>query len=82
VPIYKFKPTAGKEKIAKLKKYKKERDHAKVQAALDRLEKACRSDENIFEYMVQAYRAGATIQEGTDVCRKVYGLDTVQLMKL
>jgi methylmalonyl-CoA mutase N-terminal domain/subunit len=83
VPIYKFKPTAGREKIAKLRKYKMERDNARVLAALERLERACTSeDENIFEQLVLVYRAGATIQEGTDVCRKVYGLDTVQLMKL
>jgi methylmalonyl-CoA mutase, N-terminal domain len=83
VPIYKFKPTAGTEKIAKLKKYKKERDNAKVKVSLERLEKACRSEnENVFEYMVQSYKVGATLQEAVDVCRKVYGLDNAQLMKV
>jgi methylmalonyl-CoA mutase, N-terminal domain len=83
VPIYRYNPHAGAEKIAKLKKYKQERDNKKVQAALARMEKACQSkDENMFEYMVQANKAGATIQESYDVCRKIYGAQKTQLMKV
>jgi methylmalonyl-CoA mutase N-terminal domain/subunit len=83
VPIYKYTPHVGQEKIAKLKKYKQERDNKKVKAALERMEKACLSkDENIFEYMIQANKAGATIQESYDVCRKVYGLDKTQRMRV
>jgi methylmalonyl-CoA mutase N-terminal domain/subunit len=75
VPVYKFEPTCRDRQIERVKKLRKERDSARVARALKELEKACRGDENTFPFVMEAFRAYATLQEVCDVWREVYGLD-------
>ncbi|MEM2983454.1 MAG: methylmalonyl-CoA mutase family protein, partial [Candidatus Bathyarchaeia archaeon] len=56
-------PEARRIKIERLKKFKERRNMKKVKSALDRLLDAALSGENVMEPMIEAFLAGATVQE-------------------
>jgi len=59
--------------IEKTNRIKSERDNKRVRKCLERLEDACMNDENVMEYIIDAVKEYATLQEVCDVFRKVYG---------
>ncbi|MFC2048325.1 methylmalonyl-CoA mutase [Chloroflexota bacterium] len=61
------------EQIKRLKEIKRARDNRKVAQTLDSLRVACKSDQNVMPYVVEAVRAYATEQEICDVYREVFG---------
>lgn len=59
-----------KEKLAALKK---RRNNKKVEEKLQALENACKSEENLMPYLIDAVREYATLGETCDVMRSVFG---------
>jgi|CXWL01.1.fsa_nt_gi methylmalonyl-CoA mutase N-terminal domain/subunit len=61
------------EQVERLKTVKAQRDAAKVKKALEHVENACASNENVMPPVLEAVRAYATLGEVSDVFRKVWG---------
>jgi methylmalonyl-CoA mutase N-terminal domain/subunit len=59
--------------IDRVKKVRAERDDARVQAALAKVEAACRGTDNLMPPVLEAVKAYATLGEVSDVFRKVWG---------
>jgi methylmalonyl-CoA mutase N-terminal domain/subunit len=59
--------------LERLRKLRRTRDKKKHAAALDRLRKACESDDNTMPFLLDAVRAKATLGEICDVMREVFG---------
>ena len=57
----------------KLEQLRKQRDNARVQAALESLANAAGTDANLMPYILESVRAYATVGELCDVLRKVFG---------
>jgi methylmalonyl-CoA mutase N-terminal domain/subunit len=62
-----------KAQVERLRTLRRARDAKKHQRALDRLFKACESDENTMPFILDAVRAKATLGEICDVMRQVFG---------
>ncbi len=63
-----------KAQVERLRKLRRTRDTKKHARALDRLRKACESDENTMPFVLNAVRAKATLGEICDVMREVFGV--------
>ncbi len=61
------------EQISRLREIKRVRDNRKVVQALNELRLACRSDQNVMPYVIEAVKEYATEQEICDVYREVFG---------
>ncbi|MBX7096590.1 MAG: methylmalonyl-CoA mutase family protein [Myxococcaceae bacterium] len=61
------------EQIDRLKQVKAQRDQTKVDAALAKVEAACRGTDNLMPPVLEAVKAYATLGEVSDVFRKVWG---------
>jgi methylmalonyl-CoA mutase N-terminal domain/subunit len=72
-PLLKLDPAVSKKQIAFLNKVKKERDDAKVKAALENLKKVAEGTDNTMPAFIQCAEAYATIGEMCDVLRGVFG---------
>jgi len=59
--------------IEKTNRVKTERDNQRVAECLESVGEACSGEQNIMEFLIQAVKANATLQEVCDVYRKVYG---------
>jgi len=59
--------------IDRLKEIKRVRDNRKVAERLDSLRVACKSDQNVMPYVIEAVKEYATEQEICDVYREVFG---------
>lgn len=59
--------------IEKTNRVKEQRDNKKVKEALDRLADACVNGENVMNYIIDAVKEYATLQEVCDVFRGVFG---------
>jgi len=59
--------------IEKTNRVKTERDNKRVAECLERVGDACSGEQNIMEFLIEAVKADATLQEVCDVYRKVYG---------
>jgi len=57
----------------KLEQLKKQRDNARVQAALESLGNAAATDANLMPYILESVRAYATLGEMCDILRRVFG---------
>ena len=74
VPIFKPDPKrSSARQIEKLKKFKKERDNAKVKQCLAKLEEDTRKGENVMPATIEAVRNYATLGEISAIQLKVYG---------
>ena len=62
-----------KAQVERLRKLRRTRDAKKHEQALERLFKACESDENTMPFILDAVRAKATLGEICDVMRQVFG---------
>ena len=73
IPVLKISEDVERRQIERLNRVRKERDNAKVDAALDALRKATEKDENVMPHVVNAVRAYASVGEIYDVWANLYG---------
>jgi methylmalonyl-CoA mutase N-terminal domain/subunit len=75
VPIKTLQISPGIEErqVADVRSLRTERNSARIKSALDRLEEAAASDENIMPAVLDAVSAYATLGEMCDVLRRVFG---------
>lgn len=59
--------------LKRLEHHRRERDPEAVRRTLDQLERACRGDDNLMPYIIEAVRAYATLGEICGTMRKVFG---------
>ncbi|GLI58109.1 methylmalonyl-CoA mutase [Propionigenium maris DSM 9537] len=71
--LLKVDPIVGKMQREKLAKLRSERDNAQVEANLSSLRKACKGQENVMPYILEAVRSYATLGEICGVMREVFG---------
>ena len=71
--LLRVNPIVGKLQENKIALLKEKRDSAKVEETLVELKKACKSDENLMPYIVEAVKAYATLGEICNVMRDVFG---------
>jgi methylmalonyl-CoA mutase N-terminal domain/subunit len=73
VEILKVDPESEKRQLARLKKWKANRDQAAVDAGLDELRKVAEGDGNLLPPIKEALRAGGSIGEVCGAMRDVFG---------
>jgi methylmalonyl-CoA mutase N-terminal domain/subunit len=74
VVIQKIDPREREKVIERLNQYRKKRDKDKVERSLDRVAYVAeRDDENLFPYVLEAVRYGATVGEISSKLREVWG---------
>ena len=66
-------PALETDQVARLRQLRKERDPARTQEALDRIEQIARGTENLLPPILAAVEAYATVGEISDALRKVFG---------
>ncbi|HKZ94808.1 MAG TPA: methylmalonyl-CoA mutase family protein [Candidatus Bathyarchaeia archaeon] len=66
-------PVVEEKQVETLKTLRRKRDNRKVDAALDRLQKAVNRDDNLMPIIIGAVREYATLGEICEVLRQVYG---------
>jgi len=74
IPILRMDPDGEQRQIARLQELRRVRDNEKVGSALDALRDAATGAANMMPFILDAVRAYATLQEITDVLRKVFGV--------
>ncbi|MBL7120131.1 MAG: methylmalonyl-CoA mutase [Dehalococcoidia bacterium] len=74
VPIFRPNPKSPDIQVERLRRLKKERDNARVEQALRKLEEVSRIDQNVMPAVMEAVKAYATVGEVHDVWRRVFGL--------
>ena len=73
VEILKIGEEAAEKQRSRLEELRRERDDDRVASALERLQEAARSDENLMPRMLDAARAYATLGEIREALEDVYG---------
>jgi len=73
VDILEIDETLEKMQIEKLHRVKNARDNKRVMECLEKLGEACAGNTNVMEYIIDAVKSHATLQEVCDVFRKVFG---------
>ncbi|MCQ4449170.1 MAG: methylmalonyl-CoA mutase family protein [Sulfolobales archaeon] len=72
--IFRVNPAVRERVLQRLKKYRSERDEMKWRDSLNALRKAAENEkENLFPYVLEAVKAGATVGEISGVLREVWG---------
>jgi methylmalonyl-CoA mutase N-terminal domain/subunit len=71
--VFPIDPSLAVGQLARLKKFKEDRDHAKVAALLEDIRVAARGTDNLLYPMKEALRAHATLGEVSDALRDVFG---------
>ncbi len=72
IPILKVPDELEERHLARLKRFKENRDISKMHESLNRIKKYADSD-NLMRYIIDAVRAGATLGEITDSLKEVWG---------
>ncbi|MGA9524831.1 MAG: methylmalonyl-CoA mutase family protein [Myxococcaceae bacterium] len=73
IELLKIDDEVAREQVERLQQVKAERDQAAVDAALAKVEAACRGTDNLMPPVLEAVKAYATLGEVSDVFRKVWG---------
>ncbi|MEK6407118.1 MAG: methylmalonyl-CoA mutase family protein [Acidobacteriota bacterium] len=73
VPLLRIDPELERQQIERLNSVRARRDGDAVSAALDEVEQAARSDENLMPRIIRAVEASATLGEISDRLRAVFG---------
>ena len=74
IKVLKVDPRVRERVVNRLKKLRAERDQMKVRDRLDRIRRVAeKEDENIFEPILEAIKAKATLGEISGVLREVWG---------
>jgi methylmalonyl-CoA mutase N-terminal domain/subunit len=71
--IFRVNPAVRERVITRLKQYKENRDNIKWKDSLEKLRKAAEGNDNLFPYVLDAIKAGATVGEISSVLREVWG---------
>ncbi|HEY9232505.1 MAG TPA: methylmalonyl-CoA mutase family protein, partial [Blastocatellia bacterium] len=73
VPILRINEALEREQVERLRAVRARRDEAATRKALDLIERAARSDENLMPHIIRAVEAYATLGEISDRLRAVFG---------
>jgi methylmalonyl-CoA mutase N-terminal domain/subunit len=73
VDILDIDDTLERMQIEKLQRVKNARDSKKVRECLEKLGEACSGNTNVMDYIIDAVKSHATLQEVCDVFRNVFG---------
>jgi len=73
IPILQTDPQGEQRQVERLRRLRRERDNRETTRCLKALEKACRDQENVMPYLVDAVNAYCTLGEVCDVMRDVFG---------
>ncbi|MEK6284604.1 MAG: methylmalonyl-CoA mutase family protein [Acidobacteriota bacterium] len=73
VPLLRIDPELERQQIERLNRVRARRDGDAVSAALDEVEQAARSDENLMPRIIRTVEASATLGEISDRLRAVFG---------
>ena len=72
-PVLRVDPALEAEQVTRLRQLRAERDAARAQAALARVEETARSEGNLLPPILEAVEALATVGEIADAMRRVFG---------
>lgn len=73
VPIQQLSAETEGRRVEEVRRYREGRDDARLEAALRALAGAAAGDENLFPFVLDAFRAKATLGEVCGVLRRVWG---------
>ncbi len=73
VPVMKVDPEVDRRRAEEVRRYRATRDASATEAALTALRGAARGEENLFPYVLEAFRKKATLGEVTGALREVWG---------
>jgi methylmalonyl-CoA mutase N-terminal domain/subunit len=73
VPVFRVDAAVGQEQVGRLQAVRARRDNARVNALLERLEAAARSDDNVMPHIVDAVDAYASLGEISRTLVGVFG---------
>ena len=73
VPVMKIDPEVDRRRAAEVRAYREDRDQDAVTTALEKLKRATESSENLFPYVLDSFRARATLGEVAGALRQVWG---------
>ncbi|WP_457628438.1 methylmalonyl-CoA mutase family protein, partial [Oceanithermus sp.] len=73
VPVMKVDPEVDRRRAEEVRRYRATRDASDTKAALTALLGAARGEENLFPYVLEAFRKKATLGEVTSALREVWG---------
>ncbi|ARM75103.1 acyl-CoA mutase large subunit family protein [Acidianus manzaensis] len=71
--VFRVNPEIREKVLSRLKSYRENRDEIKWRDSLNSLRKAAESQENLFPYIYNAIKAGATVGETSKVLREIWG---------
>jgi len=74
IPILQIDAQGEQRQVERLRRLRRERDKREAARCLKALEKACRDEENVMPYLVDAVNACCTLGEICDVMRDVFGV--------
>ncbi len=74
VDVLRVPPGLEKQQIARVRGVRRQRDAAKANAALRKLQTAVKRDDNLFPHVLGAVKAMATLGEISDALREVFGV--------
>jgi methylmalonyl-CoA mutase N-terminal domain/subunit len=73
VPLFRLDPELERQQIERLRQIRSRRNETSVAEALDRIEQAARTDENLMPRIINAVEAYVTLGEISDRLRNVFG---------
>ena len=73
VPVQKIDPEVGRRRAEEIRRYRESRDQEAVRAALSKLKEAAKGEANLFPFVLDAFRARATLGEVAGALREVFG---------
>ncbi|AEB12149.1 methylmalonyl-CoA mutase, large subunit [Marinithermus hydrothermalis DSM 14884] len=73
VPVHKIDPEVDRRRAAEIRAFRENRDGQSVQNALEALRAAARGTDNLFPYVLEAFRRRATLGEVCGVLREEWG---------
>src|SRR3990170_1710431 len=73
IPILEMDPQGYERQVERLRRLRRERDNREATRCLKALETACRGQENVMPYLLDAVNAYCTLGETCDVMRGVFG---------
>jgi len=73
IPILEIDPQGEQRQTERLRRLRRERDNREATRCLKALEQACRGQDNVMPYLLDAVNAHCTLGETCDVMRDVFG---------
>ncbi|MDP2675575.1 MAG: methylmalonyl-CoA mutase family protein, partial [Dehalococcoidia bacterium] len=73
IPILEMDPQGEERQVEQLRRLRRERDNREATRCLKALETACRGQDNVMPYLLDAVNAYCTLGETCDVMRGVFG---------